>query len=289
MKKLIPFIGAILLILTSCSNNETTDETDVPNESTNPPKENTRALIKTIQEVSSSPDSPTKFSYDGFKITEASADKLYVGIYKIKYTYTGDLITKEEGYVNDDLRVNNEYSYEDNKLKTAIFKNGNGLYAPLNETKLVYNYVSENIVDIDIYSYSLALNVWYLSDPFPKARLYFKDGNIIKREKFTADGKIYSTITQEYDKNPNIYKNITGFDKLFFAYTFQNVFNRHLDIFDISNSNNVIFFSEQINGFFTEVYRYSYDLNIDGYPKEQRDHYSTNQMLYLIKKNYTYY
>jgi hypothetical protein len=279
MNKLIPLIGALLLILTSCSNNEITDQTDPPKESTDPPKENIKLLLKTIQEVTSSPDASTLFSYDGFKITEASANRLYVGIYKIKYTYTGDFITKDEGYLNDELYVSNEYTYEDNKLKTAIFKGSNGLYAPLNETKLAYNYISENIVDIDIYSYSLALKVWYLSDPFPKVRLYFEDGNIVKREKFTADGEIYSTIIQEYDKNPNIYKNIIGFDKLFFTFSFQNVINRHLDIFDISNANNVIFSSE--SG------RDKYNYNSAGYAIEKLHYY--DQTNTTIQKQYTFY
>ncbi|MFH6997179.1 hypothetical protein ACHRVZ_04545 [Flavobacterium sp. FlaQc-57] len=290
MNKLTSLIGLLsLLIITSCSENEIKEsiETIEPKE---PIKVNTTPLIQSILEINPSSGSSTTFTYDGFKIKEATTIGINVGVYKISYTYTGDLITQEDGYINNELYVSTAYTYENNKLKTAIFKNTNSgtIFPAMNQTKYIYNYTSENLVEIYIYNYSN--NNWVLSDSSRRVKIYFDNGNIIKREKFNSKDIITSTLNYEYDTSPNIYKNITGFDKLYFTDSFENVFNRHFDIKDINNSKNVSFFSEQINSIFTETKRYSYDLNTDGYPKEKRHHYDNNNVTrYVIEKTYTYY
>ncbi|UUW11480.1 hypothetical protein NLG42_11875 [Flavobacterium plurextorum] len=286
MNKLKPLIGLLLLIVTSCSENEIKEPID-PKE---PVKENTKLLVKSILEINPSSGQVITFTYNGFKIKEATTVGTNVGLLKITYSYTGDLITQQDGYINDQLYVSTEYTYENNKLKTAIFKNTNSgtIFPAMNQTKYVYNYISENLADIYIYTYFN--NDWVLSDSTSKVKIYFDNGNILKREKFNSQGSLTSTYNYEYDTKPSIYKNITGFDKLYFTDSFENVFNRHFDIKDISNSNNITFSSEKINGIFTEANRYSYDLNTDGYPKEKRYHYNrSNEILYLIEKNYTYY
>lgn len=289
MNKLKPLIVLLLLIITSCSESETKEpiETIDPTE---PVKENTKPLIKSITEINPSSGSVTTFNYNGFKIKEATTIGTNVGLLKITYSYTGDLITQQDGYVEDQLYVSTEYTYENNRLKTAIFKNTNSgtIFPAMNQTKYVYNYVSENLVEIYVYSYSN--NDWIPTGSLPQVKIYFNNGNIIKREKFSSKGSLTSTLNYQYDTNPNIYKNITGFDKLYFTDSFENVFNRHFDIKDINNSNNVTFFTEQINSIYTETKRYSYDLNTGGYPKEKRHHYDNNNInRYLIEKTFTYY
>lgn len=289
MNKLKPLIVLLLLIITSCSESETKEpiETIDPTE---PVKENTKPLIKSITEINPSSGAVTTFNYNGFKIKEATTIGTNVGLLKITYSYTGDLITQQDGYVEDQLYVSTEYTYENNRLKTAIFKNTNSgtIFPAMNQTKYVYNYVSENLVEIYVYSYSN--NDWIPTGSLPQVKIYFNNGNIIKREKFSSKGLLTSTHNYEYDTNPNIYKNITGFDKLYFTDSFENVFNRHFDIKDINNSNNVTFFTEQINSIYTETKRYSYYLNKDGYPKEKRHHYDNNNIdRYLIEKTFTYY
>lgn len=289
MNKLKPLIVLLLLIITSCSESETKEpiETIDPTE---PVKENTKPLIKSITEINPSSGAVTTFNYNGFKIKEATTIGTNVGLLKITYSYTGDLITQQDGYIEDQLYVSTEYTYENNRLKTAIFKNTNSgtIFPAMNQTKYVYNYVSENLVEIYVYSYSN--NDWIPTGSLPQVKIYFNNGNIIKREKFSSKGSLTSTHNYEYDTNPNIYKNITGFDKLYFTDSFENVFNRHFDIKDINNSNNVTFFTEQINSIYTETKRYSYDLNTDGYPKEKRHHYDNNNIdRYLIEKTFTYY
>lgn len=266
MNKLKYLVVALLLVITSCSQNGTSE----------PIKENKKPLLKSIDEINPSSGLSTTFTYDGFKIKDATTIGINVGQFKIKYTYTDDLITQEDGYINDILFVSNEYTYENNKLKTVIFKNTNSatIFPPINDTKLIYNYISDNLVDIDHYSYSN--NNWEPNHYITK--IYLSGDNIIKRENVIPDGTIISTINYEYDNNPNIYKNITGFNKLFFNNSFTNNFNRHFNIQDISNANNVIHYESE---------RYKYNTNLDGYPIEKLLYYSSSQ--YLTEKKYTYY
>lgn len=288
MNKLTAIIGVLLLIFTSCSENETKEPTEEPTEepAKEPAKENSKLLIKTIQEISPSSGLSTTFTYDGFKIKEASTIGINVGQYKITYTYIGDLITQEDGYINDILYVSNEYTYENNKLKTAIFKNTNSgtIFPPMNETKLVYNYLPENIVEINSYTF---INNWQQSQFTPKVKVYFSGDNIIKRENINSDGKVTSVVDYKYDNTPNIYLNIIGFNKLFFKNDFTNNFNRHFFIQGISNANNLIHFKNTINGIVAEAEHYGYNTNLDGYPKEKLSYYDSTR--YLVEKMYTYY
>ncbi|HEU4789888.1 MAG TPA: hypothetical protein VFS71_09395 [Flavobacterium sp.] len=278
MKKFKNLIGALLLVFISCSDNGTQESI----------QENKKLLLKSIQEISPSSGLSTIFTYDGFKIKEVSTTGINIGPKKITYAYTGDLITQENGYVGDILYFSNEYTYENNKLKTAISKitNGGTIFPPINETKLIYNYLPENIVEINSYTYSF-ISDWEQSQFLPKVKVYFNEDNIIKRETMDSDGQIISRIDYEYDNNPNIYKNVIGFNKLFSTNDYTNNFNRHFNIKDINNANNVIKFKETINGFITESEHYNYTVNLDGYPDEKRSYWSSNQ--YLIEKKYTYY
>lgn len=287
MNKLKILIAALLLF-TSCSENVTQEPTGKPIDEAikEPIKENRLLLLKTAAEINPSSGLSTTFTYEGFKIKDASTTRINAGQYKIIYTYTGDLITQEDGYANDVLYFRTEFTYENNKLKTAIFKSTSGIiFPPMNDTKLVYDYISENSVDINCYSYSN--NNWQPSQSTAKVKVYFSNGNIIKRERINSAGSITGFVDYEYDNNPNIYKNITGFDKLFFTNSFTNNFNRHFRIQDVSNANNVIFFKETINGFVAEAERYKYTTNLDGYPNEKQHFWSTNQ--YLVENKYTYY
>ncbi|WP_339918543.1 hypothetical protein [uncultured Flavobacterium sp.] len=270
MKKIIIIIGLLLLTISSCS----TDETDIPT------KENSKPLLKTIEVINTTNGSTTVFTYNGYKIIQVTSN-LYIGVYKIIYTYTGDYITKEDGYINDQLIVSTEYTYESNKLKTVIYKDTNSgtIFPAMNQNKLVYTYQPDNTVDIGIYSYSL--NNWELVAPYPKMKIYFKDGNIVKREKFNTDGMISSTIIYEYDTKPNKYANIIGFDKLFFTGSFTNNFNRHFNIQDLNNVNNIIR---------NESDTYKYNYNSDGFPIEQiNTYFSSPSRSPIGEKKYTYY
>lgn len=271
MKNLKKLLGVLLLVFISCSDDGTQESI----------KENNKPLLKSFQEISSTSGMSTIFTYDGFKIKEVSITGPNIGPKKITYTYTGDLITQEDGYVGDILYFSNEYIYENNKLKNAIFKHTNGgiIFPPINETKFVYNYLPDNIVEINNYTYSFN-NGWEQHQFLPKVKVYFSNGNIIKREGYDSMGMIVFSDIYKFDTNPNIYKNIIGFDKLFFIDSFTNVFNRHFDIKDISNANNLI----QTN---SDSEHYVFKTNTYGYPEEKLLYWSYTQ--YLIEYKYTYY
>ena len=270
MKKITNLFGLILLLgILSCSKNEITK-----------PLEIAKPLLKTIEEINPSNGSTVNFTYDGYRIKEASITSINAGLYKNIYTYTGDLITQEDGYLNEMLLTSTLYTYENNKLKTTIYKETNsGTIIPAyNFNKLVYTYESENIVSVESYTYSK--NNWELIQPYYKVKIYFSGGNIIKREYLNSDGLVTHTESYEYDNKNNIYKNILGLDKLFFLDSFSNVMNRHLDIQDVNNANNLT--RIHLSGV-----HYDYNYNSEGYPIEKLNYYY--DVKYIIEKKYTYY
>lgn len=66
-----------MLTITSYS----TDETDIPI------KENSKPLLKTIEVINTTNGSTTAFNYNGYKIIQVVTSNLYIGVYKIIYTY----------------------------------------------------------------------------------------------------------------------------------------------------------------------------------------------------------
>lgn len=271
MNKILLIFGFIFFSFYSCSDNNSEPRID----------ENTKPLLKMIQGINPSNSPTTTFVYNGYKIVEASTDVLYVGKYINKYTYAGDLISKEELYVNNTINHVNEYYYENNKLKTTIFKEtGGGQFPPINQEKLVYKYLSNNIVELEIYRYLSSLNKWELNSSNPKIRIYFENGNIINTESYKLDGTIITSKFYQYDNKSNIYTNIVGFDKLFFRNSFSSDFIRRLEIRDINNQNNIINSSD------TEKFGYKY--NSLGFPTSQYKLDWTG-MPSVITKNYVYY
>ena len=104
MKKILYLFSASLIVLTSCSNDDDSNNASTAN------------LLKEATYIEGSYTSSSMITYDGNKIVQIVA-----GSDKTVYTYTGNLITKEEEFAggnNIDSKV--EYSYENNKLKTSV-------------------------------------------------------------------------------------------------------------------------------------------------------------------------
>ena len=131
-----------------------------------------------------------------------------------------------------------------------------------------------NIVEIELYRFYANDQLQYLS----KYKLYFINNNVNKIELYKDDGSYYNTEYFEYDSKKNIYKNILGFDKLFFTQSYTNSFNRYFRFKDISNSNNVTNSSE------TSKCKFIYDT--EGYPIEQLEFYSD---IATLSRNKFYY
>ena len=92
MKKLLYLFSAVALTLTSCS-----DEDDTNNNSSNVTLIKKIILTSDDEEDDSYWNNTITFTYNGTKLVEAREDDNY----KTVYTYTGDLITKEEFFVDD--------------------------------------------------------------------------------------------------------------------------------------------------------------------------------------------
>lgn len=274
MNKLILLLLSILLLNTSCSENENTTPTSI---------ENSKPLPKTIEEVNTTNGSTTTFTYNDNKLLEIAGGGIYLDwVYKIVYTYTGDLITKEIGYLGNGIVYTTEYTYENDKLKTVLLT-----YDHSTPEKSVYTYESENVVKIETYTTSYSTDIWQLAYNVPTVRINFNKGNILFRENLDKDGNVTSAISYEYDKNPNIFTNILGFDKLFFKNSYPNNFYRYFHIENINNVNNVTFYKEYYGALAFSSDRVGFNYGTNSFPSEKLEYYNFDMS--RVDQIFTYY
>ena len=274
MNKLILLLLSILLLNTSCSENENTTPTSI---------ENSKPLPKTIEEVNTTNGSTTTFTYNDNKLLEIAGGGIYLDwVYKIVYTYTGDLITKEIGYLGNGIVYTTEYTYENDKLKTVLLT-----YDHSTPEKSVYTYESENVVKIETYTTSYSTDIWQLAYNVPTVRINFNKGNILFRENLDKDGNVTSAISYEYDKNPNIFTNILGFDKLFFKNSYPNNFYRYFHIENINNVNNVTFYKEYYGALAVSSDRVGFNYGTNSFPSEKLEYYNFDMS--RVDQIFTYY
>lgn len=230
MKKLLYLFSASLLVLISCSKGDDPRDTISQN----------LILPKKIAVAS---QNESILTYDGNKIVQSVS-----GTLKTVYTYTGNLITKQEKFRENNIDIEIEYSYENNKLKTSLFGDSN---SPAFKTKKVYTHNSDGTVDYKYFIIDVATGAETLS-LYNSGKLTILNGNIVKIE----DGSTFVS-TIEYDSKNNVTKNILGFDKLLEQ--------------DLSANN--IMKKTNIGGYLgtiPNVITYQYDYDANGYPIEQR-------------------
>lgn len=188
---------AMALFLTACK----TDE----------PSNNNASLVlpkKIVETYSGSTQTRTMdFSYDGKKIKEILITPAYDES-KVKYTYSGNNITKIESFIGTDYAIwqTMEFTYQNDKVSSSTTKNSKG--------EVTYNYT---------YTYNSDNSVTVLTEPkiqgyTPyKSKYYFKDNNLVKQEFMdTKSDKIYSRNIYEYDLTKNsCTRNIYGIAYLF--------------------------------------------------------------------------
>jgi hypothetical protein len=233
MKKILYLFSASLIVLTSCSNDDDSNDASTAN------------LLKEVTYIEGSYTSSSKITYDGNKVVQ-----IVSGADKTVYTYTGNLITKEEEFAggnNIDSKV--EYSYENNKLKTAVSTEISG--SETYKSKNVYTYNSDGTVNYKRYNVNVTTGAETLSS---SGKYTYLNGNVVKNE----DAAGYSS-TYEYDTKNNPTKNILGFDKL-------------LD--EEFSVNNIVKRTSAYNGTNPTTSTNEYDYNTDGYPTEQRSFYN---------------
>ncbi|RTY78247.1 hypothetical protein EKL97_14175 [Flavobacterium sp. LS1P28] len=197
MKKLLCLVTVTLLVITSCSKDESVSEPVTDTNSTEPI---TKVLVKKkIRTYSANDIVTTTYKYDGNKIVSASNDGGFVA----NYTYTGNLITKIEERVDNNFQSSQEYTYVDGKLATEVFKRNYG-----GTISYAYTYNANGTI-----SYKLNQS----GTEGSAGILTIVNGNIVKIETF-----LYGilTVTQifEYDNKHNPFKNVLGFNLLIDTY-----------------------------------------------------------------------
>ncbi len=219
MKKISLLLSIFALAIVSCSKDETPAPAPVLG-----------VLPTRIENISEEDGNSTNyFTYNGNKLVEVSSTRNSV-IYKTVYTYNGDLIVKEESFNGSDLKGSDEYIYENNKIKTVL-----SLYNQIDyqtnlpyveKTKNEYTYNPDGTV---LETRFKLVNGTYVNQN--NTNLYsIVGGNLTKRVSnntytytysngsgtVTNTSENSSTHTYEYDNKNSPFKNILGFNKIFF-------------------------------------------------------------------------
>jgi hypothetical protein len=174
MRKIISLF-CLISILSSCStNNSSSDNSQI----------SSAVLVKKVKVHHDNTDDFFTFSYDGDKLLEVSDQNGY----KMKNIYNGNLIVKQEVYINNILDFYTDYVYSSNKL---IKKNTTSVTSNFTQNwDFVYN--SDGTITVN--------------SPIPGSNVprytiyYFANGNLIKR----------GNNNYTYDTKNNPFKNILG-------------------------------------------------------------------------------
>lgn len=182
MKKTFLLLSITALMLQSCSSG---DDSSTSNQT---------ILLKKIVVSGQS----INFTYQGNKISKIIYPQGDYSYYLI--TYTGDQITRTEGFNNNDQPLNHDtFIYSNNLLiQQKVYSNPNTLEKTYN-----YTYNSDNSITKSSDNSSMI----YFTDSF---------GNIIKRKDYYNNSLQYTT-DYNYDEKNNPFKNVIGFNPLIFG------------------------------------------------------------------------
>ncbi|QOG01738.1 hypothetical protein [Flavobacterium sp. MDT1-60] len=236
MKKLLCLFTVALLAFTSCSK----DDNDSPNPASS-------ILVKKITDIDIDGSSATRsYVYNGNKIVSITDEDSSI----LKYTYTGDFISKiEEIDKKGDLAVTTEYSYTNGKLTNEIEKTPNGTYY----FKTKYTHNADGTVSYDNFRGTVATGVE--QEYGATGKYTFKDGNFVKLEVSYYGNE--SSYVYEYDTKNYPFKNVTGLNLL-------------LD--DETTANNVVKETSTSGSganIGTTVTTYAYKYDVNNYPTEK--------------------
>ncbi|MWB95114.1 hypothetical protein GON26_12145 [Flavobacterium sp. GA093] len=190
MKKILCLFGALALILTSCSSDDSSDDNG------------TVLLKKSITTDSEGEKLTRTYKYDGNKIVSMTNDSGEEGLY---YTYTGNLITKIEfKFPDGTLEQVNTYEY-DSKDRLVTFIRSE----PLDElgSKEVYTYNADGTVSVKHYSGDHESQTGLNGE----GTIYFSNGEVSKILISNGTSRSYT-----YDDKNNPMKNVLGYDKIAF-------------------------------------------------------------------------
>ena len=271
-KKLFCFLVTSLLVLTSCSNDDN-------NGTIEPVKVITPKSITYQGENGENIDVNTLI-YNGNKIVSASC-LAYGRIMKTVFTYTGNLITKTEGFTDDQLFSTTLYTYDNGKLKEESYF----LPTQLEDAfyyKKVYTHNSDNTISYKVYRYENP------AEPEDGTHtLTFTNGNLVKSKTEYSDLNPYYKYVYEYkyDNKNNPLKNILGLDLILLEggiVSGHDMFNGDFGLNDFGFNN----ISEKITtvnsevGVETYVEKLTYEYDENGYPIKKRSDQFTDVISY---------
>ncbi|RTY90229.1 hypothetical protein [Flavobacterium sp. GT3R68] len=227
MQKLMYAFGALMLVLTSCTNDSASNSNAI--------------LLK--RSISNSVT--LEYNYNGNKLVSIYAG----GSLYLSYTYVGDLITGYQHFNNNaEMVVEVIYEYDSNQ-RVASKKYLN--YEDLSAGKVFYTYNSDGTVSFEAYSGDFAsqnnatgwTGIYYLN----------ANGEAIRIDEYNQ-GILDTRIEFTYDTKNSILKNITGYNKLFMIYGEGKINN--ILTGKLYNSDNVL----------ESSYSHQYDYNSDNCP-----------------------
>ncbi|WP_163410566.1 hypothetical protein [Flavobacterium ajazii] len=230
MKKILCLFSSLMLVLSSCSSDDTTDEkillpkTEKYTYASHPEENNT-----------------VTYSYDGNKIVSLTYD----GGDQIIFTYTGDLITKAvytESYEGETYTQTTTFTYENNKLKSSL-KVDSGDSSTKRKT---YTYNSNGTISVA--TFILNLSTQEEEQDWSSVLTLDSKGNIVKAEFGDSVNII------EYDTKNNPFKGILGYTLLLESEIFDKEANTPNNITKIIEKS-----GEVIEGTTTYVNTYNSD------------------------------
>ncbi|HEX8577064.1 MAG TPA: hypothetical protein VF677_12290 [Flavobacterium sp.] len=246
MKKIILlFTIAGAIFLNSCSNSDSElDSDDITSDVL------LKRTIETYQVNGTTRTSTTNFVYNGNKLVssiETDGDDRT----ETRYTYTGDLITKEEFFENNELDETLTYEYNsDNKL--IICKRTIAGFNLI--IKEVYIHNSDGTISVSTYTGDTISQDQLESN----GRIYFTNDEISRTDNTEVGSIRTRMITYTYDAKNNPLKNITGFSKIAFVDEDNTGQGKHNILTEVSLDQG---FPE------TTTISFQYTYNTDDYPQ----------------------
>lgn len=196
MKKILYLLSITFLILQSCSSGDSSEDgSDNPIVGEGP-------LLKKIV---NSDGEIINYFYNGNKISKITwTGSTYDPDFYLKFTYTGDLITKIEYGDNEGVEDIETIYYENNKIKQV--KSYRGQSVPYDITDYIYNN------DGTITEIERDFNTNEITDGCIYKLYYNTEGNVYKMEKDEGGGiRVYN---YQFDSKNNPFKNIVGMYEL---------------------------------------------------------------------------
>lgn len=247
-KKLLCLLSAILLVFTSCSNDENADYASLILPKTITYKDGNNKIYQTAT-----------FDYNDNKIVSFSNGNVY-----IDFTYEGNKIVKEIRYANyGESCIEKLYNYSNGSLKT-VMKSVNG-----KESKYVYINNGDRTIKKEIYKID---KEGKQSESYSIDMLTFEKGNIIKSVLHWAEGAYIDTYHYDYDTKKNAFKNILGLNLLLDQADFGSQLNfssaNNIKKYSISTSRNPEILPDPYEGIIFDPYaeNSNYEYNKEGYP-----------------------